>query len=69
MTINIILLYSERKFSSQINYTLTNFAGHVEMLSPDMVNLYLQDKKLTPALAWEHTKGDIRQSENGFIDF
>ena len=69
MTINIILLYSERKFSSQINYTLTNFAGHVEMLSPDMVNRYLQDEKLTPALVWEHTKGDIRQSENGFIVF
>ena len=61
--------YCQYLFSSQINYTLTNFAEHVETLSHDMVNRYLRDEKLTPALVWEHTKGDIRQSKNGFIVF
>ncbi len=51
--------YCQYLFSSQINYPLTNFAEHVETLSHDMVNRYLQDEKLTPAVVWEHTKGCI----------
>jgi hypothetical protein len=61
--------YCQYLFSSQINYTLTNFAEHVETLSHDMVNRYLRDEKLTPTLVWEHAKVDIRQSRNGFIVF
>ncbi len=63
------LYYCQYLFSSQINYTLTNFAKHVETLSHDMVNRYLRDEKLTPMLVWGHTKGDIKQSKNGFIVF
>ena len=59
--------YCPYLFSSQINYTLTNFAEHVETLSHDMVNRYLRDETLPPALAWEHTKGNIKQSKNGFV--
>lgn len=32
--------YCQYLFSSQINYTLTNFSEHVETLSHDMVNRY-----------------------------
>lgn len=61
--------YCQYLFSSQINYTLTNFSEHVEALSHDMVNRYLRDEKLTPMLVWEHAKSDIKQSKNGFIVF
>ncbi len=61
--------YCQYLFSSHTNYTVTNFAEHVESLSHDMVNRYLRDEKLTPALVWEHTKSKIKQNPNGFIVF
>jgi hypothetical protein len=61
--------YCQYLLSSQINYTITNYAEHVETLSHDAVNRYLRDDKLTPSLVWEHVKSDIEQSENGYIVF
>ncbi len=56
-------------FSSQTNYTLTNFSEHVADLSHDMINRYLRDEHLTPSLVWEHTQPTLRQSENGYLVF
>ncbi len=47
--------YCQYLFSSQINYTLTNFSEHVADLSHDMINRYLRDEHLTPSLV-----GNIR---------
>ena len=63
------LSYCQYLLSSQINYTLTNYAEHVEQLSHDRVNRYLRDEKLTPRLIWEHTKKQIILDENGYIVF
>lgn len=61
--------YCQYLLSSQVNYTLTNYAEHVESLSHDMVNRYLREDKLTPALVWEHVNPNLEQSDNGYIVF
>lgn len=63
------LSYCQYLLSTQTNYTLTNYAAHVEHLSHDMVNRYLRQEKLTPQLVWEHTQGQIKTSEQGYIVF
>ena len=40
--------YSQYLVSSQINYTLTNFADHSLKFSHDHLNRFLRDDKLTP---------------------
>ncbi len=37
---------------SQINYTLTNYAEHVESISHDLVRLYLKNTRLTAKGVW-----------------
>ena len=61
--------YCQYLLVSQKNYTLTNFADHVDSLSHDQINRYLKSGKLTPRLLWEHVKSDILQSKNGYILF
>ena len=61
--------YCQYLLSSQTNYTLTNYAEHVEALSHDMVNRYLRDESLTPRLVWEHVEPNLVQTDNGFIVF
>ena len=61
--------YCQYLLVSQKNYTLTNFADHVDSLSHDQINRYLKSGKLTPRLLWEHVKSDVLQSKNGYILF
>lgn len=61
--------YCQYLLSSQINYTLTNYAEHVEALSHDMANRYLREEHLTPRLVWEHVHPALEQSEHGYIIF
>lgn len=63
------LEYCQYLLSSQINYTLTNFAEHVEELSHDKINRYLKDAKLKPSLVYEHVKDDIVTINNGYLLF
>ena len=53
------IAYCQYLLSTQTNYTITNFADHVEGLSDDRVRRYLANAKLSPRLIWEHSKGDI----------
>jgi hypothetical protein len=46
------LNYCQYLLSSQINYTLTNLAEHLEAISHDQINRYLRREKLTPRLLW-----------------
>jgi hypothetical protein len=48
--------YCQYLLSSQTNYTITNFADHIEGLSDDKVRRYLVNAKLSPRLIWEHGK-------------
>lgn len=64
--------YCQYLLSSQINYTLTNFADHFEGLSHDKINHYLRNDKLSPKLVWKHVKDDIIEpssKEDGYILF
>ena len=58
------LNYCQYLLSSQINYTITNFADHLESISHDKINYYLKNEKLTPRLLWENVKDLIVTSEN-----
>jgi hypothetical protein len=55
--------------SSQINYTLTNFADHSERFGHDAINRYLAGDSLPPSLVWENVKGQLVQSPNGILVF
>ncbi|MEH1960049.1 MAG: transposase [Nostoc sp.] len=53
------LNYCQYLLSSQINYTLTNLAEHLEQISHDKINHYLKNEKLTPRLLWDNVKDII----------
>jgi len=61
--------YCQYLVSSQINYTLTNFADHSLKFSHDQLNRHLRDDKLTPRLVWEQTKGQLITSPHGYLIF
>lgn len=61
--------YCQYLLSSQINYTLTNFADHSQRFSHDQLNRFLRNQKLKPRLVWEQVKDSIRFSENGYLLF
>ena len=42
--------YWQYLLSSQINYTVTNLAEHLESISHDAINYYLKTEKLTSRL-------------------
>lgn len=61
--------YCQYLVSSQINYTLTNFADHSLKFSHDQLNRYLRDDKLTPRLVWEQTRRQLITSPHGYLIF
>jgi hypothetical protein len=61
--------YCQYLLSSQINYTLTNFAEHTDKFSHDAVNRYLKEEHITPHLVWENGKGDVVQVAEGYLVF
>jgi len=61
--------YCQYLVSSQINYTLTNFADHSLKFNHDQLNRFLRDDKLTPRLVWEQTRGHIITSPNAYLIF
>ncbi len=67
--VNLTIGYCQYLLSSQINYTLTNFAEHKDGISHDIINRYLGKEKITPRIVWENVKDKIVVSENGYILF
>lgn len=61
--------YCQYLLSSQINYTLTNFAEHAEHFSHDAANRYLAGDEIRPRLVWENVKGQVIQTPYGFLVF
>lgn len=56
-------IYCQYLLSSQINYTCTNLAEHLEGLDHNSVYRYLKTEKLTPRLLWEKARETIVQSD------
>jgi hypothetical protein len=63
------LNYCQYLLSSSINYTLTNWADHVETISPDLINRYLRKEKVTPKLLWENVAPLIAAHADGYLIF
>ncbi|MHC5674656.1 IS701 family transposase [Nostoc sp.] len=63
------LNYCQYLLSSQINYTLTNLAEHLEHISHDKINRYLNNKKLAPRILWDNVKDLIEINNNAYLVF
>lgn len=61
--------YCQYLLSSQINYTITNLAEHLENISHDQINYYFKKEKLTPRLLWDNVKDVIMTDDNGYVIF
>jgi hypothetical protein len=61
--------YCQYLLSSQINYTLTNFAEHSAHFSHDAINRYLADDQITPRLVWENVQASVVQVDDGYLVF
>jgi len=59
--------YCQFLFSTQINYTLTEFAKYVEEWSHDLINRYLRGERIPPRLVWENVSPDVVLSPNGYV--
>ncbi len=63
------LNYCQYLLSSQINYTVTNLADHLEQISHDQINRYLKNDLLTPRLLWDNVKDIIEVSDSAYLVF
>lgn len=61
--------YCQYLLSTQINYTLTNFAEHSEEFSHDEVNRYLAGERITPRLVWENVVEQVLPTAKGYVLF
>jgi Transposase DDE domain len=59
--------YCQYLLSSQINYTITNLADHIEEHSHDKINRYLASQRLTPRLLWQNVKSTIVSDEAEYM--
>ncbi len=62
-------IYGQFLLSSQINYTCTYLAEHLEGLSHDKVNYFLHTENLSPRIVWKQVRQEIVLSEQGYIIF
>jgi hypothetical protein len=62
-------IYCQYLLSSQINYTCTNLAQHLEGLDHNSVYRYLKSEKLTPRLLWEKARETLVQSAEAYLIF
>lgn len=61
--------YCQYLLSSQINYTLTNLAEHLDNFSHDTINRYLSRDKITPSLLWDNVKHQAQVHANAYLIF
>ena len=61
--------YCQYLWSSQINYTITNLAEHLESISYNAINYYLKTEKLTSRSLWDKVKEVVEPDGNGYIIF
>lgn len=61
--------YCQYLLSSQINYTLTNLADHLQKWSHDTINRYLKGEKLTPRLLFEQVQPLLEPDPEAYLIF
>lgn len=62
-------IYCQYLLSSQINYTCTNLADHVDNLDHNSVYRYLKNERLTPRLIGDKARQTLVQTADGYIIF
>ena len=61
--------YCQYLLSSQVNYTLTNLAEHLQKWSHDTINRYLKGEKLSPRLLWEQAESLVEFDPQAYLIF
>jgi hypothetical protein len=61
--------YCQFLLSSQVNFTQTHLADHLENISHDVVNRYMSGAELRPRHLWEKVKPLLEQHEDAFLIF
>jgi hypothetical protein len=61
--------YCQYLLSSQINYTLTNLAEHLQSWSHDTINRYLKGEKLVPRLLFEQVQPLLESDPQAYLIF
>ena len=70
MNTNISKLdYCQFLLSSQINYTLTHMADHLQSFSHDAINRYLRGETLSPRLLWEAVQPMLALDDQSYLVF
>jgi hypothetical protein len=55
--------------SSQVNYTLTNLADHLQKISHDTINRFLQKKEITTDELWTNVQNLIKIHPDAYLIF
>jgi hypothetical protein len=61
--------YCQYLLSSQVNYTLTNLAEHLDQFSHDTINRYLRGEKLSPRLLFEQVQELLERDPDAYMIF
>jgi len=61
--------YCQFLLSSQVNYTLTHMADHLQSFSHDAINRYLRGEKLSPRLLWEQVHSHLVLDKGAYLVF
>jgi hypothetical protein len=61
--------YCQYLLSSQVNYTLTNLAEHLDRFSHDTINRYLRGEKLSPRLLFEQVEELLERDPDAYLIF
>lgn len=61
--------YCQFLLSSQVNFTQTHLADHVENISHDAINRYMSGAEMRPRHLWEMVRPLLDQHEDAFLIF
>ena len=61
--------YCQYLLNSQVNYTLTNLAEHLQQWSHDTINRYLKGERLSPRLLWEQVEPLVEFDPEAYLVF
>lgn len=61
--------YCQYLLSSQVNYTLTHLAEHLQSFNHDTINRYLRGQQLPPRLLWDSAQDKVQPTAQGYLLF
>ena len=60
-------LYGQFLVSSQVNYTGTYLADHLDGLTHDNVRYFLKTQRFTPRQLWQQVRPEVALSARGYL--